>query len=129
MTASGISKELQRFITNHISSVERLEVLLLLYQNPTEWWSAAAVSQALYTVPEFAARSLESLASSGVVAAAETSDSVYRYAPQTSQLDQLVRELAAAYKERRVSVITLIYSKYSDTLQTFANAFKIKKEE
>jgi hypothetical protein len=84
-------------------------VLLLLYQNP-QGWTAAAVSAVLYLVPQSAAWNLQSLMSSGLVAVTASSDPDYRYAPTTEQLNQIVKELAAAYQKRPVTVLTLIYS-------------------
>ena len=40
-----------------------------------------------------------------------------------------VSELEKIYKERRVSVISFIYSKPSDPLRAFSDAFRLRKDE
>jgi hypothetical protein len=39
----------------------------------------------------------------------------------------MTRRLAACYRERRTTVITLIFSRPADAVRSFANAFKLKK--
>jgi hypothetical protein len=55
---STLPAELVRFIHEHIHSVEQLEVLLLLRENPERWWSPEEVSQALRTIPSSASQRL-----------------------------------------------------------------------
>ena len=45
------------------------------------------------------------------------------------ELDQAVVRLAKDYAERRVTVITLIFSKPVDKLRTFADAFRLRKDK
>jgi hypothetical protein len=47
----------------------------------------------------------------------------------TPALDAAVAQLAKDYAERRVSVITLIFSKPVDKLRTFADAFRLRKDK
>jgi hypothetical protein len=49
----------------------------------------------------------------------------YRTAGET---EQSIERLAELYKERRVSIISLIYSKPHQQVQAFADAFKIRKD-
>jgi hypothetical protein len=128
VTQTGISRDLQDFILQHINSVQRLEVLLLLYQNPRAW-TAAAVSAVLYIAPHSAARNLQSLVSSGVASVTATADPDYRYAPKTEQLNHIVRELATAYQEHPVTVLTLIYSSSRFPLSTAAETCKLKRDQ
>ena len=53
----------------------------------------------------------------------------YRLAPKTPELAKAVTELTVAYRERRVTVIQLIYAKPTDTIQDFADAFRFRKEK
>jgi hypothetical protein len=52
----------------------------------------------------------------------------YRYGPAQADLNSLVERLAAIYHERRVTIITLIYSKPHTQVQAFADAFKLRKD-
>jgi hypothetical protein len=59
----------------------------------------------------------------------DTADSdVFRYRPGTAASDNLIDQLAALYLERRVAVITQIYSKPVKKVQTFADAFRLRRE-
>ena len=47
--ASVFPEAVRSFILEHINSVEQLEVLLLLKNQPDREWTAEAVSQAVYS--------------------------------------------------------------------------------
>lgn len=127
--ADQFPEEVRRLIIEHINSVEQLEVLLLLSGSPERGWDAEAVSKALYTQPEAAAMRLADLRVRGLLSLVEGSERLYRYHPSTPELDRLVSSLARVYRERRVAVITLIYSKPLDQVQAFADAFRLRKEK
>jgi hypothetical protein len=53
----------------------------------------------------------------------------FHYAPASgSPLDAAVAQLARDYAERRVTIITLIFSKPVDKLRSFADAFRLRKD-
>jgi hypothetical protein len=52
-----------------------------------------------------------------------------RWAPASPELERDVEALARAYAERRVSIIHLIFSKPSERIRTFADAFKFTRRE
>jgi hypothetical protein len=56
-------------------------------------------------------------------------ESLYRFAPGSAKLEQAVRDLAAAYATRRVTIISLIFAKPTDKLKSFAEAFRFRREE
>ena len=124
MSSDAIPEHLRAFIRDQIHSIEQLEILLLLRRARNEQWSAELTARELRITTESAGDRLEDLVSRGLVA---RSDFVGRfcYAPTTPALDQCVAELDRVYAERRVSVITLIFTK-PDPAQTFANAFRIR---
>lgn len=129
MADTGLSEEVKTFITEHISSVEQLEVLLLLHREQQRW-SAQEVSQELRIDPASAAERLADLQGRGLLveSAGETTP-LYQYQPQKSNLDYTVNDLAKAYQEYRVTVISLIFSKPIDKIRTFADAFKFRKDK
>jgi hypothetical protein len=111
MANAPIPEDIQNFLDIYIPSVEQLDVLLFLHENPTQEWRANDVSRALYRQPEWVGRRLDALVRHGLVTMREGSERRYRYDPATSMLDRTVRQLAKYYNERRVTIITLIYSK------------------
>jgi hypothetical protein len=52
----------------------------------------------------------------------------YRFNPASPEAG-LVGELEKIYKARRVSIISFIYSKPTDPLRAFSDAFRLRKEE
>jgi hypothetical protein len=117
--------QVRRFIDENIMSVEELETLLLLCSNPQKEWVPIEVSQELYTSIEAAKTRLADLRGRGLLK--EIAEARFIYAPSTPQVGALVTELAALYKTRRVTIITLIYSKPSEQIRAFSDAFRIKK--
>ena len=53
----------------------------------------------------------------------------YRYAPARSEEEVAVAELAQSYAERRVSVISFIFSRPLETVRGFADAFRLKRDK
>jgi hypothetical protein len=52
---------------------------------------------------------------------------VYRYAPATAELEASVDGLAESYAKYRVAVVALIFSKPSERVRTFSDAFRIRR--
>jgi hypothetical protein len=111
MTNVAIPEHIRRFLDTSITSVTQLEVLLLLHGNAAQEWSSSGVSHALYIQPESAARLLDDLITHGLLTLINGSERQYRYDPSTETLGRTVTQLAEFYKARRVTVITLIFSK------------------
>jgi DNA-binding IclR family transcriptional regulator len=111
MTNAAIPEDIRKFLDDYITSLTQLEMLLLLHKHPEQEWSAQDVSRSLYLQPEAAATRLDDLVRHGVVTVNDSMDRRYHYDPAIGVLDATVTRLARVYKERRVSVITLIFSK------------------
>ena len=125
----GIGPELQRFVAEHIHSVEQLEVLLLLRNSGAREWTAPEVSRALSSHPHSVETRMLDLRARGLVESREGDHEFsFRYAPGAGT-GELVDELARAYAERRTSVINLIFSKPIDSVRTLADAFRLRKRE
>jgi predicted ArsR family transcriptional regulator len=114
-------------IAEHIHSVEQLEVLLLMRRTRERDWSADEVARELATSPGSAAFRLEDLAAHGF--AVTPVDGRYRYGVEEPGRDRALGELADAFGRRRRRVISLIFSKPSDNIRTFADAFRLRKED
>lgn len=127
MHGSELPEGVRRFIAEHIESVEQLEILLLLFRHPERTWSADEASRELRISELSAGERLVDLARDTRVVRAENGGRDYRYAPEDAERDEAVRGLVSAYAERRVTVINLIFSKPTDKISTFANAFRFWK--
>ena len=128
MDDRGISQDVRTLIIERIDSVVHLELLLLLHANAGRAWTAADVAQELRIDASWAAGQLGELAARGLLAPAADQPGAFRYAPGSPELDAAVTQLAKDYTERRVTVITLIFSKPVDKLRSFADAFRLRKD-
>lgn len=119
----------KRFIAAKIDSVCQLEMLLTLRRDINKAWSPSAMSSELYIAPEAAASQLEILRARGLAAATDSPKPEFQYQVATTEEDRTIQDLANLYRDRRVAVVTLIYSAPVDPLQAFADAFRIRKDE
>ena len=119
--------ELRQFIANQVESIAQLEALLILRQDAGQAWRAESLAQRLYITPEMTEAILADLVRRGF--AVRLDDGGYRYVGGNSEQDRLVDELGAHYRNRRVAVITEIYSKPVNKVQTFADAFRLRRED
>ena len=124
MTDATLPPRVQRFLLAHIDSIEKLEVLLLLRGQAGRAWNGTSVAQELRIAEESARGRLEDLCGRGLLSCEGDS---YRYAPGSGTDSQAVDELASTYAQRRVSVISFIFSQPMDRIRSFADAFRLKK--
>ena len=124
--SAQLPEDVHRFVVEHINSVEQLETLLLLRGDTEKLWSVDEVSQALYTPAAAAQMRLSDLQTRGLFT--QSDDQRWRYDAANPEFDRLVGLLAQLYRDRRVTIITLIYSKPHPQVQAFADAFKLRKD-
>jgi hypothetical protein len=129
LSTNGLADNVREFIIEHIDSVEQVEILLLLRQKTGRTWTAESMARELRIAVSSAATRLADLKKLGLVLLVEGTPGEYRYAPRTPALDETVRGLSEAYSERRVTVINLIFSKPIDKIRTFADAFRLRRED
>lgn len=120
-------REARKFIAEYLRSAEQLEVLLLLHSNPERDFSAAEVSQRVYTVPAAALLRLDELAAHALLTTDRASDPRYRYAPTSPELARRVDVLAEAYRANRVAVVRLIYETPVNPVRSLADAFRVRQ--
>jgi hypothetical protein len=123
----GVSPELGRFIERFVPSLGHLEALLLLRREAPQTFTAAETGKRLYIAVDVAAAQLAELAAWNFLRF-DAESQAYRYGPAEPDAERLIDELARLYQERRVTVITLIYSKPNSNVKTFADAFRLRKE-
>jgi len=116
---------IKQFIDDHLDSVTELELLLLLRSNPSCTWTAQEAGATLYATTEAMALLMGGLSARGLLKSHDGDR--FAYQPTTPELASLVDELADLYRQRRATVITLIYSKPMDKIRSFADAFRFRK--
>jgi hypothetical protein len=132
-------QHVQAFVYNYIDSVVQLEMLLLLYAGQDRSWTSAESARELRVDPAWVEDQFSQLCSRGLLTCEPGSPPSYRYRPTTPELNAAVGDLAKAYADRRVTVISLIYSKpaekpveptkptTTDPLKSFSEAFRLRK--
>jgi DNA-binding MarR family transcriptional regulator len=124
--SSDLPADVKEFIGKHIHSVAQLEVLLMLRREPDRTWTLEQLTNGLYLQSQMVARLLTDIVQRGFAVQEQGS---FRYQPANDEERQLIDRLAHMYQERRVAVITEIFSKPIDVVKAFADAFRLRKEE
>jgi hypothetical protein len=128
MIGGEIRDDLKAFILKYVESVVDVELLILLTERREACWTPEEVARELRVEPAWAVSELARFASLGLVSETSATPPVYRYGFRTADLETSVRDLIAMYRERRVSVIDLIYSRPSEAIRSFADAFRLRKD-
>jgi hypothetical protein len=126
--ADKIDIEVRAFVAQYVSSVAKLELLLLLRREPIKAWSAAEAARLFALAPEMTANLLTELCRDGLATVAPDDPPLYRFAPPAPAVGQVLDRTIALYQERRVAMIQLIYGRPRDSLRSFADAFELKKK-
>ena len=121
-----IPEEARHLIVRHIHSVAQLELLLYLRGLEGETATAASVAKEQRIGTDMASDILADLTKRGF--AIEKDEGGFAYRPSPT-LAQHVDALADAYSTFRVTIINLIFSKPSESVQSFADAFRVRREE
>ena len=123
---TGVPAEVRRFIAAEIESVGQLEVLLLLRGAADKNWTAEEVARALVMQTPSVEIWLQTMAGRGLVAAA---DDTYRFAPPSAEVERTIDGLAESYAKYRVAVIGVIFSRPSEGVTRFSEAFRIRRRD
>ena len=124
---SDLPDECRAFILEHIGSVVQLEALLLLRRSGQPW-TVEALARELRVEPNGAIVPLTDLRRRGLLRRLRDPER-FEYAPGTAETARCVDLLDAAYQDRRVTVINLIYSRPQDAIRSFADAFRLRPDE
>ena len=127
MAGETLSTSVQRFLSQYIGSLEQLEVLLLLRNNPTRSWAPGEVYEVVRSSRASVEERLESFVQLGFLVKEDGPPPAFRYAPR-EELGAALDETASAYQMWRVRVIEAIFTPVVDPAQRFADAFKVRKD-
>lgn len=128
MTDHELSDRVRHFVLTYISSVLQLEIILQLHAAGARFLPLKELGSALGLDTGSLQEQLADLVRHGLVASQNKPEPVYAYASAYPEQDLAVAELAQAYRNYRVSVINLIYSRPTEKIRTFAEAFRFLPE-
>lgn len=126
MPDADLSPPLQSFIARYIQSVEKLEIVLLFFREPMRTRTQAEIVQLIQSSPGAINQKLDQLTAEGFVT--KEPDGSYRFQPKSTTITNDVALLDEAYRHRRTKVIEAIFSRTTEELRAFSDAFKLRKE-
>ena len=124
--AAMIRDDVLRFVRGSIKSVWMLDLLLLMRRGGDRAWPLDELARDLRGNRTLVLDVLSGLGKAGLVETDEAGN--YRYRPASEETDALVAELERIYKERPLALIREIISTPNEKIQSFADAFRLKKD-
>lgn len=129
MADTELPVEVRQLVSRHVTTMEQVEVLLLLVRSSGRSLSVDEIRAELRLQPAAPApATLQNLQDGGLVEREAAHPARYRYAPANDALRRAVELLAVAYNERPVTLIRLIYER-PNPVQSFADAFRLRRDE
>jgi DNA-binding IclR family transcriptional regulator len=113
------------FVSRSFRSVWPLELLHVLHQEPRIGWETEDLAHELRANIPVVTQGLATLEAIGLVTA--DADRRYRFDPVSPELAEMAREVIALYNQKPRAVLRAIFSAPSDRIQTFADAFRLRK--
>ncbi len=105
----------------------QLETLLLLRRDPQRSWSVEDLVRQLYISEQMCTAMVYDLERRRFLERDRSTGSV-RYKCEVPEVDETVALLDDLYRERRVAIISEIHSTPVSKVQTFADAFRFRKD-
>lgn len=122
-----LPRSAQDFIAKYVVSLEQLEILLLLSESPDRFFTSDEIFRIIQSNQTSIAQRLTTLHEQGLLHR-EGNPPTYCFRPRSEDLGQSVALMRDLYRERRVRVIEEIFKPRTSAAQSFADAFKIRKD-
>lgn len=120
----------RQFLLSSIASVEQLEILRVLGEDPSREWSSDEIREPAQVSPDSIRTHLQALEARGLIACRYSESQVFcQYGPHSKALDENVQKMLDLYRQRPVTMIRLVYERSSAALREFADAFRLGKKE
>lgn len=126
MLDPDISEDAREMIQRHLATMDHVELLMILRGSRDESFTPQQLAERTRKPEQLVELCLESLAGAGL--AAQLSDLTYRYAALESSLDRTAEAVVRLYNERPVTLVRLLYERPPTAVNTFADAFKLRRD-
>jgi hypothetical protein len=127
--ANVIPADVRNFLMANIDSVAELEALLILRRDAHYKWSCGMLAEQLYISQQDTAAVLAKLVQRGLVSMEELQPAVFQYHIRNDELAQVVNHVAEVYTKYLIPITNFIHQKPRQSVQDFADAFTLKKQE
>ena len=125
-----LSEPLRIFIREYVKSLEELEVLLVMSDEPDRSWTAEEIFKMTQSNIVSIRGRLKSLAASGFLVENQGSAPGFRFCPKTPEMAERTSELKRLYAVSKFKVIEAIFSAPPHgQAQSFADSFKLKQKK
>jgi hypothetical protein len=128
MKRAEIPAAVLSFVAKRIATVSELETLLIMSAEESRLWSVDDIAARIYAAKPSAAAVLHALQEQRLVAMDDTG-SLFRFSPVDDEERQTILQTAIAYRVHLIPIATLIHKKASGSVQEFARAFSLKKDD
>ena len=128
MASDDLPPPVKQLLARYIRSVEQLEVLLLFAAQSNRTWTATDVYEVIRSSKTSIADRVKGFTNDGFLAEENGTPPSFRYAPKSEDLRRAVEETARVYQTHRIRVIEAIFAPVVDPVQSFADAFKLRKD-
>lgn len=122
-----IPTDVREMIQRHLATMDHVELLMLLRGDREGSFSLAELAGHMRKPDQLVEMCLGALMSAGL--AAQLSDKTYRYAVREDTLDGTAEAVVKLYNERPVTLVRLLYERPPTAVNTFADAFMLRKEK
>ena len=120
-----IPEHILQFVRRYIKSVWTLDLLVLMRRQAGRSWTAERLAGEIRGNQPLVQDVLSTLVRAGLL---RQEGEAYGYGPASAELDAIAAELERHYAERPVALIKEIASAPNEKIQSFADAFRIKKD-
>lgn len=121
-----ISEPALQFVRRSIKSVWTLDLMVLMRRHRERAWTPDALAVELRGNRALVQEALSNLVLAGLLVAEP--DGSYRYQPAKAELETVAAEIERHYIERPLALIKAIASAPNEKIQSFADAFRFKKD-
>jgi hypothetical protein len=126
MVQDDIPKEIREFIARFLRSVGHLELFLFLFDGREKEWSVADLVREMRTNSSLVEQQVKDL--NGPIKSYGADVPRFRFDIGDESLLETARKISELYRSRRHAMISEIYTQPTATIQSFADAFKFKKD-
>lgn len=124
MVSPGIPDDVHQLLKRRIESVRQLDLLMLLQTHGARDWSASELEKELRSSAMAIDADLAGLLRADLAEAVAGPPTLWRY--RSGRHDETVRSLARCYQSHRTTIIRIIASSGSGSLDQFADAFRLR---
>jgi len=121
MSRNEITAEVKDFIFQYLDSVEQLEILLLLSNDPDKYWTPKELHDSLRSNLNSVEKRLAILLWYKII---DKNEGAYSFKPEDPKFQMVLSDLAISYRIHRYKVLELIFSPMKKC-RDFAEAFVI----